>query len=167
MALNTQNNLISNLSHDEEDEIGCGPEIRLLPMMTRSHAKSAKAEINEEKTQAIREREIQEEQTHDTSMEENKDVVMEDAEVDSPILPEEDLAKEQRLDPLLLEIIDYLVEGRLPRAHSRARYVKSVAHQYIINSKGILRKIDVPTHEQDDLPPAMLPRQMWDEVLEA
>ena len=26
MALNTQNNLISNLSHDKEDEIGCGPE---------------------------------------------------------------------------------------------------------------------------------------------
>lgn len=78
------------------------------------------------------------------------------------------LAREQRLDPELSDLIDYMQSGTLPKSHNRASYLKSVQHQYTIDVEGILRKIDVKTPKGSDLqdtPPAMLPRSMWDEVI--
>jgi len=75
------------------------------------------------------------------------------------------LALEQRGDPQLLEIIDYTTRNMLPKTRTQAKYVAATSHQYIIDAKGVLRKIDVRTPKGGRGPPAVLPRVLWDEIL--
>ena len=67
------------------------------------------------------------------------------------------LALEQRGDPQLLEIIDYTTRNMLPKTRTQAKYVAATSHQYMIDEKGVLRKIDVRTPKGGRGPPAVLP----------
>ena len=76
------------------------------------------------------------------------------------------LALEQRLDPNLEEIIQFKISGQLPLIRARAEYVKATTHYYIMDEYGVLRKVNERQLMCKE-PPAMLPRQLWDEVIEA
>jgi len=84
-----------------------------------------------------------------------------------PTIQHSRLVLEQRGDPRLLEIIEFLVDKKLPRNQTLAKYILSTIHQYIVDKNGILRKIDVRTPRGQDLPPAVLLRSLWDETLRA
>ena len=75
------------------------------------------------------------------------------------------LAREQRYDPQLLEIINFIQSGQEPQNRTHARFLKNIIHQYIIDEFNILRKIDIPLYEEDSIPPAMLPKHLWESTV--
>ena len=77
----------------------------------------------------------------------------------------EDLALKQRVDPNLLNLVEYLQFGRLPMNRSEARHIRNTALSHMLDERGILRRTDVGTLEGRGFP-AVLPREMWDEVIE-
>ena len=91
----------------------------------------------------------------------SKDIVSE-----QPQVQYRQLALEQRTDPRLTEIIEFLMDGKLPPNKTIARYILSISHQYTIDNEGILRKIDVRTPKGCG-PPAILPRSLWDQTIKA
>ena len=85
---------------------------------------------------------------------------------DDPIpIPVSRLAIEQRADPYIKEIIDYIQHGLLPTGRASAQYVAAHAHQFALDRAGILRVAEAKHPSLSDEPPALLPRSMWDEVL--
>jgi hypothetical protein len=76
------------------------------------------------------------------------------------------LAAEQRLDKHCSKIIEYLQHGRLPRKTSDLKVLQSCAYSYWIDEHGILRKIDEAAPSERG-PPAVLPKALWLETLDA
>ena len=77
------------------------------------------------------------------------------------------LAQAQRDDPYWIEIIDYIQYGLVPRTRARAAFVRSTAHSYMIDEKGILRKLFVAKKEgMDKTPPAILPSALLKETFD-
>ena len=60
------------------------------------------------------------------------------------------LAQAQRDDPYWIEIIDYIQYGLVPRTRARAAFVRLTAHSYMIDKKGILRKLFIAKKEGMD-----------------
>jgi transposase InsO family protein len=75
------------------------------------------------------------------------------------------LANYQRMDPFCSKIIDFL-QGIHPSRRKDIRFLRRSAHHFWIDEHGILRKIDEMVQE-DRLPPAVLPRDLWNETLDA
>jgi transposase InsO family protein len=76
------------------------------------------------------------------------------------------LASAQRLDRYCRKLINYLQFGKLPKRLSDLKVIKASIHKFWIDKEGILRKID-ETAPADRGPPAVLPRALWDETLDA
>ena len=83
------------------------------------------------------------------------------------LLVENKLARAQRDDPYWCELITYLVDGLLPRYRNRVAYIKSIANQFMVDEKGILRKLlTVKKEGEFDGYPAVLPGALLKETLE-
>ena len=96
----------------------------------------------------------------------NKDTDLPQDPPPAPELELSTLARAQRSDPTLLEIIEYKVDHKLPNNKTLARNISRHAHQYLVDSEGVLRKIDERHH--DGRPPrAVLPRHLWDDIIQA
>ena len=114
----------------EDTPMEIGPQIRSAPML-----------LNKPQSQQTTssDKEVDETQTDDTIL--------------------SSLATEQRCDPQLNEIIQYISFGTLPRVQTRANFVKNAHQQYFIDSNGVLRKNrswDANAQDGTGQPPAML-----------
>jgi hypothetical protein len=85
---------------------------------------------------------------------------------EQPTMDLSKLAMEQRTDPALSELIDFIQMGRLPKNRHQARHIRSTVHQYMVDDQGVLRKIDERTKTTMG-PRAVLPRALWDQTIRA
>ena len=76
------------------------------------------------------------------------------------------LAQAQRKDKFCSMIINYLINGLLPKRKCYLWALQRTAHKYWVDESGILRKVDETT-AAGCLPPAILPQSLWNTVFNA
>ena len=165
LSLRIQDDLLSKITQREEDE-GDVPPIRSLLFKRKKRtgtAQSRKKRKLDSSAQADTSEDKVQNDGKDTP--EGADPLnQETSDENSLLLPR--LAMEQRSDPVLGEMIEYLQMKKLPRNRQQAKHIKATANQYTVDTQGILRRKGVQTKGSTG-PQAVLPRALWDEIIEA
>ena len=86
-------------------------------------------------------------------------------EIDQPVNLSQ-LAQMQQEDKHYLKLINYLQFETLLRRKSAFKYLQTQSHKYWVDNQGILRKINEMFPIEKELPPAVLPKALWDEVID-
>ena len=68
-------------------------------------------------------------------------------------------------DKHCLKLINYLQFETLPRRKSALKDLQTQSHKYWIDNQGILQKINEMFPIEKGLPPAVLSKALWDEVI--
>jgi hypothetical protein len=165
LSLERQNDLLIRITPLEPEEENV-PPIRCLLFKRKKrngHAQSYKKRKLDNSAQA--------ETSEDTVQDAGEDapkgeipLIQKTSEENSLLIAR--LAMEQRSDPVLEGMIDYLQMQRLPKNRQQSKHIRATAHQYTVDTQGILRRLNAQTTGSTG-PQAVLPRALWDEIIEA
>ena len=101
-----------------------------------------------------------------TAKESSENVEVDTDDIDQVLVELPYLAQAQRKDKFCSMIINYLINGLLPKRKRYLRALQRTAHKYWVDESGILRKVDETT-AAGCLPPAILPQSLWNTVFDA
>ena len=142
----------------EEEEYPQYRKVRVTVnnMTTRSKAKQQQA------TDTNNTKKSKPKKTRAKKRVEKKEETVEGIEI--TLASEELLAKEQRKDKQIRELLEYIQVGTLPADKRKRRALRQKATQHLIDENGILRKWG-GVNMQYETPPAVLPETLWKPTL--